>query len=335
MRVLVIGGTRFVGYQLVWRLLAGGHAVTLLNRGSQSDPFGARVERLRGDRTTGAFARLLAERRFDAAVDFAAYLRADAEGVVQVLGDAVGHYVLISTGQVYLVRKDCPRPAREPDYEGPLMEPPADPGDRKEWDYGMGKRAAEDVFAAAWAKGRFPSTRLRIPMVNGERDHYRRIEGYLWRILDGGPLLLPDGGNAPTRHVYSGDVVRAIAALLGNEKAFGQAYNLAQEETPTLREIVTLLAELLGAPARLVSVARAEVVAAGLDPRAISPFSGLWMSLLDPGLARADLGFKPEPLAAYLGKVVASFLAHPPESPPPGYANRDAERALAARYSTR
>jgi nucleoside-diphosphate-sugar epimerase len=148
MRVLVIGGTRFVGYQLVWRLLAGGHTVTLLNRGSLSDPFGARVERLRGDRTTADFARLLKGRSYDAAIDFAAYLAADAEGVVQVLGDAVGHYVVISTGQVYLVRKDCPRPAREQDYEGPLMEPPADPGDRKEWDYGMGKRAAEDVHDA-------------------------------------------------------------------------------------------------------------------------------------------------------------------------------------------
>ena len=56
MRVLVIGGTRFVGYQLVWRLLAGGHTVTLLNRGTLPDPFGARVERLIGDRTSEDFA---------------------------------------------------------------------------------------------------------------------------------------------------------------------------------------------------------------------------------------------------------------------------------------
>ncbi|MCC2671118.1 MAG: hypothetical protein K0Q72_3589, partial [Armatimonadetes bacterium] len=49
MRVLVIGGTRFVGYFLSWRLLAQGHQVTLLNRGSAGDPFGERVERIRCD----------------------------------------------------------------------------------------------------------------------------------------------------------------------------------------------------------------------------------------------------------------------------------------------
>ena len=79
-------------------------------------------------------------------------------------------------------------------------------------------------------------------MVSGERDHFRRIERYLWRMLDGGPLLLPGGGEHLTRHVYSGSVVRAILALLGHAATFGQAYNLAQDETPTLRELLTALA---------------------------------------------------------------------------------------------
>jgi len=50
--VLVIGGNRFVGLLATWRLVARGDRVTLLNRGSLPDPFGDRVERLRGDRTT-------------------------------------------------------------------------------------------------------------------------------------------------------------------------------------------------------------------------------------------------------------------------------------------
>src|SRR5206468_1948091 len=79
MHVLVIGGTRFVGYELVWRLLAAGHRVSLFNRGRLADPFGPRVERLRGDRATEDFPRLLAGRAFDPAVDFAAY-RPEAAG---------------------------------------------------------------------------------------------------------------------------------------------------------------------------------------------------------------------------------------------------------------
>ena len=59
MNVLVIGGTRFLGHEVAWRLLFAGHRVTLLNRGRETDAFGSRVERLRGDRTTADFARLL------------------------------------------------------------------------------------------------------------------------------------------------------------------------------------------------------------------------------------------------------------------------------------
>jgi nucleoside-diphosphate-sugar epimerase len=167
-------------------------------------------------------------------------------------------------------------------------------------------------------------------MVNGERDHFRRLERYLWRMLDGGPVLLPDGGDRVTRHVYSGSVARAILALLGRADTHGQAYNLAQDETPTLAELLTLTAERLGAPARLVEIPAERVRAAGLDPLVLSPFSGQWMSFLDPARAKAELGFRHEPLRSYLDKIVASFLAHPPAEPPPGYERRRDELALLA-----
>jgi nucleoside-diphosphate-sugar epimerase len=325
-RVLVIGGTRFMGYHLTWKLLAAGHEVTLLNRGNHADPFGARVSRLRADRTKPEFFTVLAGREFDAAVDFAAYRGADAQGVIDALEGRVGHYVLISTGQVYLVRADPPVPAREEDYDGPLMgEPPPGHRDRSDWDYGMGKRACEDLLAEAWRARRFPSTRLRIPIVNGERDQSRRLESYLWRILDGGPLLLPDGGVARLRQVYSGAVVSTLLRVLGDRATFGQAYNVCQDETPTLAELIGLLAELLGAPARIVAVPVAEMEKAGLDPIAASPFSTRWKSYLDPARARRDLGLAHPSPRVYLDKTVASMLAAWPNDPPAGYAQRPRE----------
>ena len=305
--------------------------MTLLNRGTLPETFGARVERLRGDRTTADFERLLAGRSFDGAVDFAAFDGADGRQAAEVLAGRVSHYVVISTGQVYLVREGCPRPARESDYDGPLMPEPPGPFDKGQWDYGVQKRALEGALVEAWATSRFPSTRLRIPMVCGERDHLRRLERYLWRMLDGGPVLLPDGGDRVTRHVYSGSVVKAILALLGRPETFGQAYNLAQDETPTLSELLVLVAERLGAKARLVDVPSGRIRSAGLDPLLLSPFSGTWMSFLDPARAKAELGFCHEPLGAYLDKIVTSFLAHPPADPPPGYESRAVELQLAAR----
>ena len=332
MRVLIVGGTRFVGYLLAWRLLAGGHRVTLLHRGTLPDPFGDRVERLRADRTGPGFAAALRGRDFDAAVDFAAYTGEDGRRSVEALAGRVGHYLMISTGQVYLVREglEAGRAAREEDYAGPLSPRPPGGPDLADWEYGVGKRACEDALADAFERLRFPVTRVRIPVVNGERDYLRRAESYLWRLLDGGPLLLPEGGTARARHVYGAEVARFVAGLLGRPVTFGRAFNLAQEEAPTVAELVSRLGELVGSRSELVPVARDAVVAAGLDPLQASPFSTRWMSFLDPTRARDELGFRHLPLDQYLGRIVASFLAHPPATPPDGYGRRDREVALAA-----
>lgn len=329
MKVLLIGGNRFLGHELALRLRAASHAVTLFNRGTLADALSDRVERLRGDRTSADFERVLGGRCFDAVVDFAAFDGDDGRRAAALFQGQVGHYVAISTGQVYLVRQGCPRPARETDYDGPLIDEPQTEYDRGQWTYGVKKRALEDELRAAWEQRRFPATRLRIPMVNGERDHFRRIERYLWRMLDGGPILLPGGGARVTRHVYSGAVVKAILGLLGREASFGRAYNLAQDETPSLRELLATLARLVGAPAPLVEIDAESVRKAGLDPLVLSPFGGEWMSFVDPSLAKAELGFRHEPLASYLDKIVTSFLAHPPADPPPGYEKRADELRLA------
>ncbi|WP_437783243.1 NAD-dependent epimerase/dehydratase family protein [Sorangium sp. So ce1097] len=331
MRVLVLGGTRFMGHFLVYRLLAAGHQVTLLNRGVTPDLFGDRVARVRCDRAAGGLERALGGREFDAAVDFTAYTAADGRAAVRALGGGrVGHHVMISTGSVYLVREGCPRPARERDVDGPLLPEPAGEEDRAAWAYGMNKRGCEEVLAAAWQKDGFPATVLRIPMVNGERDPHRRLERYITRVLDGGPLLVPDGGEHAVRHVYSGDVVRVIVKLLLAPSTFGQAYNLCMDEAPTLSELLALVAELLGAPARLVPVDSAALRARGLDPVAMSPFSDRWMSMLDPARAKAELGFQHTPLRRWLETVITSLLANPPSEAPPGYERRADELSLAA-----
>jgi nucleoside-diphosphate-sugar epimerase len=324
--VLVIGGTRFVGHYLALRLVARGDRVTVLNRGRTPDSLGARVERLRADRGTDTFDAVLAGRRFDAVVDFAGYQPDELERTVRVLGGKAGHYVFISTGQVYLVTERCPRPARETDFQRPVQARPDEPEALEEWTYGILKRGCEDVLTRATG---FPSTRLRIPMVNGERDYYRRLESYLWRLLDGGPLLVPEGGPEVCRHVFGLDVADAVANLLGDGRTFGKAFNLAQWEAPHLSDLLGLLAEALGAPDRRVPIAAEAIGRAGLTVREVSPYSTRWMSYIDPTLAREELGFRSTPLPVVLDRVVGSFLTSPPPTPPPGYERRDTERLLA------
>jgi nucleoside-diphosphate-sugar epimerase len=308
MHVLVIGGTRFVGRLLTWRLLARGHRVTHLNRGTRPTPFGTEVDLLRADRTSEDFARVLQGRRFDACVDFAAF---DAPDVLGAIGHVrCDHYVFISSGQVYLVREGAPFACRETDYEGALIARPTTAHDEAEWSYGVKKRAAEDALARAWSDIAFPSTRLRIPMVNGENDYRGRIARYLEPLARGDRLILPDAGQTPMRHVYADDVARAIVSLLGDESTFGEAYNLAQDETPTLAELVELLAEQLGTRARTEVLSTEQIVGRGLDVEEISPFSTRWMSFLETSKAKYDLAFRPTPLREQLARITAAWLAH-------------------------
>lgn len=330
MNILVLGGNRFMGRGLVWRLLCEGHRVTLLNRGHSGDAFGDRVEHIYADRTTDDFDRALANRSFDRAIDFIGFTADDAARSVRVLAGRVAHYFFISTGQVYLVREGCPVPSREPDYDGPVMAAPPTPADHEDWRYGIDKRGAEDVLAANPA---LPSTRLRIPMVNGEHDHKRRLESYVWRILDGGPLLVPRA-DAIARHIYSGAVVDQLAKLVEAPPAPGQAYNLAQAEQPTVRALLERIAERAGARRRrveLVELAPEAIEAAGLSVRAASPLSSRWMSHVDPARAIAELGFTHPPLETYLDSILASLFAAWPSSPPDNYAQRAGELALLRR----
>ena len=332
MHVLVIGGNRFVGRLLAWRLLARGDRVTLLNRGRLADPFGDRVERLACDRTGPRLEAVLAGRSFDAVVDLAAYVGEDGRRAAALLRGRTRHYVMVSTGQVYLVREGAERPAREPTpeeaYDGPVMALPADPADLEDWEYGVGKRACEDALAAAAREG-FPATRVRIPMVNGPGDYFRRIESYLWRLVDGGPVLLPGGGARRVRHVDGGEVARFLCEILGREETLGRAFNLAQEETPTLEELVGMLRDALGSRAALLAVSPERLAAAGLRPIDVSPFHDRWMSFLDPRRARDELGFRHAPLARTVANVVSSFLSSTPADRPKGDAGREVERRIA------
>jgi nucleoside-diphosphate-sugar epimerase len=316
MRSLVIGGTRNLGPSIVHALLQRGYEVAVFNRGQTRHDLPEEVERLRGDRTDPKqLKQVLGGREFDLVIDTTLYTGAEAEAVVELLKGRVGRYIFLSTGQVYLVRVGAQRPYKEDDYAGPVTtEPPkANVSEYENWRYGFDKRAAEDVFACAWTKDKFPFTSLRLPMVNSERDHYDRIYGYFLRIQDEGPIPIPAEDGAPVRHVYGEDVVQAITRLTESEKGKGCAYNIGQDETLSLVEFLELLAETMHCLLKIVRVPRKELDGEGLLPHC-SPFSGKWMSSLDNARSKADLGMEYTPVATYVNKLVSYFQAVRPHT---------------------
>jgi nucleoside-diphosphate-sugar epimerase len=333
MQILVLGGTRNLGHDLVLQLLAAGHRVTVLNRGRTPDSLPVTVERLRADRSVAAeLGAALGSRSWDGVVDLTLYNGPDARVITQLLEGSTGHFIFISTGQVYLVRAAAPRPSRESDYDGPVLrEPEAGTRDHTNWVYGVEKRAAEDTLAEAWVRSGFPFTSLRLPMVNSPRDHYGRLHGYVLRLQDGGPILVPEGPSHQLRHVYSDDVIRVIAQLLESGSPKGEAFNLSQDETITLEDFLALVSQAipgLAQAARLIPVPLSVLEREQLFP-ACSPFSDTWMSALDNRRSKEALGVNYTPLPLYLSRLVRHYLDTVPPAPA-GYGRRPRELELAA-----
>jgi len=317
-----------MGYYLSQQLYASGHKITLLNRGVTKDDLPQDIARLRADRTDiKQVRRALGGRQFDAVVDMVSYRAQEAEDIVNVLKGNIGHYIFFSTGQVYLVRDGIQRPYKEADYHGDIMRQP-DPNtyDYEEWLYGVEKRAAEAVYAEAYAAHGFPYTSLRMPMVNSERDGFKRLYGYALRIKDGGPLLIPKKPQYPVRTVYARDVVNAVQRIIESGQGKGKAYNLSQDETVSLTELLTVMGDIMGIAPDIKFVARDLLMANGFLPD-ISPFSEYWMSELDNSLGKAELGITYTPLRESLEKILVYYEQNPPEKPT-SYRRRHAEKNL-------
>lgn len=331
MRSLVIGGTRNLGPSLVRALVARGDGVTVLNRGITPGPLPPTAERVIADRSDPrALATVLHHLEFDLVVDTTLYTGRDAETIARLLSGRAGRYVWWSTGQVYLVRSGPTLPYGESDYAGPL-KPEPDPVhalDHRNWVYGVEKRGAEDVLSTAFRINQFPAVSLRMPMIASETDHYTRVAAYVHRLLDGGPILVTREPARPVRHVYGGDVIAATLAAAGapSPRVAGQAFNISQDETLDLADMIGRIAQLVDRPGRLVPVPREELERHNLLPTC-SPFSDPWMSSLSNERSKSVLNMSYTMVDEYLPRCVDAALALPAEQVV-GYDKRNEELKL-------
>ncbi len=328
-RILIIGGSRNMGYMLSERLARAGADLTLLNRGITQEDLPRSIHRLHVDRTNRMqMRRALLAKSFDVVIDFVLFRAEEAQTIIELFADSTEHYIMLSSGQVYLVRQGAQRPFREEDYAGRLMPAPKQHTYAfEEWRYGIEKRAAEDRLRQAWAQSRFPSTVLRLPMVNSARDPYSRLFNYYLRLRDGGEILVPATPKYVLNHVYARDVVAAIMRLIETGAGRGRAYNIAQDEHISHEDFLALLANIMGLELRCRTVKRSELAANGFLPDC-APFSERWMSALDNSRGKAELGLQYSPLAEYLAELVAFYDSHNPPAPT-SYLRRHAELQFA------
>lgn len=277
MRVLVLGGTRFIGAAAVRCLVARGHEVTCFHRGRTNAPLPESVARIHGERaqlsqSLEAFRACAPE----VILDQRPLCGADAQEVMD-LARTLGarRVVAISSMDVYksfgvVLRKETWAEdgfrGEVMDESGPLREVPyphrgeelKPPGDPLEWTNTYDKIPVEAAFLA---DPQLPGTVLRLPMVYGPGDYHRRPKTYTERMFAGVERIELEEGFAAweTARGYVDDVGLAIALAVSDERAAGRTYNVCEETFLSEAAWVRALGEAAGWGGELAIVPAAEL----------------------------------------------------------------------------
>lgn len=227
MRILVMGGTRFIGVYLTKRLVAQGHEVVLFNRGKKPAPV-AGLQTIVGDRTDAeTLKHKLAGESFDAIFDNNGRELSDTQPLVELFGDKVKHFVYVSSAGVYLKSDQMPH------IEGDAVDPKS---------RHKGKFETETYLQAQGV----PFTSVRPVYIYGPQN-YNPLEAWFFdRIVRNRPIPIPGNGMHLTQLGHGQDLAEAMVAVLGNDTAIGQIYNISGEKAVTFDGLARACAQAAG-----------------------------------------------------------------------------------------
>jgi nucleoside-diphosphate-sugar epimerase len=271
MKILVMGGTRFVGRPLVSQLQSFGHDLTLFTRGK--NPVPADVEHLIGDRSQEGDLAVLAGRSFDVIVDSSGRNLDDSRRVIERTGAPDHRFVYVSSAGVYA------------DSElWPLDESsPTDPASRH-----AGKAETED-----WLRRQgIPFTSFRPTYIYGA-GNYNPVESWFFdRIVHRRPVPLPGDGSTITQLGHVNDLADAMARCIEVEAAANRIYNCSGAKGVTFRGLVAAAARACGIDPVTVEIRSFDP--ARLEPKARKAFPlRLAHFLTDIHRVRRELAWEP------------------------------------------
>ncbi len=330
MRILVIGGTRFIGAALVRRLDAAGHAVAVLNRGESplTPPEG--VLRIVGDRDRlESCAEALHAFAPETIIHNVVLNESHVRGLQEVARGRVARLVLVSSVDVYraygrLTGTEEGQPEPTPlDEHSPLRDVlypyRAHAENEEDPRWGYDKIPAE---RAALEDPDLPATVLRLPMVIGENDYQHRLFPIWKPMVDGRPAIVMAESYARWKDTlaYADNVADAIAVAAVDPRAAGRIYNVG-DVSMTSRELVEAVAPLMGWDGRVVVRPDARL------PKALQPPFPVAQDLdVSAERLRTELDWSPPvPVPEALRRTLAWEQENPPPTPPPGFPPYEAE----------
>lgn len=220
MKLLVLGGTRFLGRHLVEEALARGHEPTLFNRGRTAPELFAGVERLQGER--GGDLAPLRGRSWDAVVDTCGYLPREVRRSAQALREAVGRYLFVSSISVYADSSAAGQDEQAP--RATLADPDCEDIPNH---YGALKAACEDEVQRLFGER---AILLRPGLIVGPFDPSGRFTYWVQRVQRGGTVLAPPSPQYPVQFIDARDLAAWMLDLLEQRQA--GAFNASGPAAP-------------------------------------------------------------------------------------------------------
>jgi 2'-hydroxyisoflavone reductase len=268
--ILILGGTAFLGPQVVEAAKAHGHTVTLFNRGKTNPQLFPELEKLHGDRNGDVKA--LEGRKWDAVVDTSGYTPKQVKLSAETLAPNIGHYVFISSISVYA--DPLPAHSDESAKTAVLADPTVEAVTGET--YGGLKFLCEQAAESAMPG---KTTNIRPGLIVGPGDGSDRFTYWPARLDRGGEVLCPGTGEDPGQVIDARDLGLWIVRVI--EDGTTGVFNAAgPEKKLTMRELIAASKEAAGKEATLTWVDTDFLEKQGVAP---------WMEL--PVWTGGDLGF--------------------------------------------
>src|SRR6266576_3744993 len=323
MRILVIGGTNFMGPFVIRSLSEQAHEVTVFHRGQTRTDLPRGVSEILGDRQSlDEYAVQLQRLVPEVVLDMIPFTEQDALEIMSSFTGTAHRLVAISSQDVYrafgrvngketgplesipITEESALRQNLYP-YRG---ETPRNQDDPKRWQDDYDKILVERVVMN---NENLPGTILRLPMVYGPGDYQHRLFSYLKRMDDKRLAILLDEAEAQWRwtHGYVENVADAIALAVTDERAAGRIYNVGEPFTFTMAEWISKIGQAAGWSGRVMLVPRgrlSEPLRGGINAEQDI--------VVDSSRIRKELGYVERVgLDEALRRTIAWEQAHPPE----------------------
>ena len=254
MKVLILGGTRFIGKEVVRQMVSAGHEVILFNRGISNSPTGCRL--IRGDiQNLTSYRKEILGINPEVVIHCIAYTKKHAEDCVEVFKGSNAHIVVLSSMDCYDSFQAVVRGQESSDFPVDECMPTTKilhywKGSTHEGSEEYDKNLMTNVFQEAFAKGWIKSTILRLPMVYGPNDYQfeNRHGNIIKRILDKRREYIISSleqGQIAT-HGYIENIGAAVVHACENSTVVGNIYNIGETKVRTRRRWAELYAKASG-----------------------------------------------------------------------------------------